>query len=594
MSPKIIETKLVISGEDKASASLQKITDNLGKVAEKLSALGQVEFPSFEGHGVGRAVRGAGRTAVAAQRSPHAPATAGQIGLDSVKSRGGTGYGGRPYFGFRGAGPGAFALGVAGRAPSMMGSLISGAAGGSGLAAVGGMMQQAGGGIMGAFGGLGAVAGIGMLGLGVTMGLLHTTSRTAMEYRKATAMIGTRLGTPYLDRMRGIGVGAGIDPMEMLQHVAQLERTGAQRAFPAIADLKRFGISPEMSLPFFGALGRAGGPKTEAGALGIAKILGFQAKDIHSLPLYLDQLVSMTGTMEQHMSDLTDQGTDQLLAIGKWMQASPSAALKGERGGRTFAKLMNWVAEPGEPGKEMLLWGMLANNPEFRAKMALSSGKGGIGLPAGQQPSHFQMLKMRGTPAAWAATIKDMSQWDPELAGLFMTYGMGFKAQEAETLLGQARKMDIEPFEKEVAAAREKGMIPGPAEDPGVAIVKSITEMQNALVEAFSPKALQTIVDTEKTIVLTLAKIFDEDTIEGIANSVKQTIKLIESIMAGDYEGIKKAISEGIKEGFKLLLPVTPATPQEYLTSIDAQIPHPITELLKKLGIGIEKKGATQ
>jgi hypothetical protein len=580
MSPKVVESKLIFKGEDQVSAKMEKISaaiEKMGSVAEEASDNLERMMTATTGAAPTRGARG--RTGVSAQRSPYAPATSGQVGFDAIKERGGTGYGGKPYFGWRGTGPAAAGLGAVARAPGMMAGVVGGAAGGAGLSSISGMMQGMGAGVMGAFGGFGAIAGLPLLALGATLGIAHMVTRPGLEYYTGTAGVGARLGRPFVERMRAAGVRGGITPMEMAQILPGLERTGAQKAFPAMSLMKLAGLEPGMLSPLFGALTTAGGAGARGPAeyAGLGKMIQQAVKDTHSIPQLLEKLVSMTELVEQHTADMGEQGAREVMAIGKWMEAAPTAALRGVRGARVFGALTSWAATPGEPGKEMLIWSTLSRDESFRRSLLMST-YGTLGGTIGTQGplTYMQYMRARGRPETFRAMLASFAGMG-DLGELLM-HKAGIEPETAAQLRGYYEKGGLASFDEQLKKAEKEGKLgpKGGALDPGQELSKMRASIESQKVDLASLKTIAATMDLELNILRGVKGLLDKVHFEDIVTTFDSAVQKFNDIVSGK-ENMIDLIGKGVAAGLSLFFgfggkrdPRASWTPEDFAMSKSA------------------------
>src|SRR4030043_389139 len=303
--PKVTESILRFRGDDQLTPKMEKLYESIEKIGSAAERSSEKLSGMMETSATG--ARGGKRISQGSPRSPHAP---DRTGIDTVTGRGGV-FGNKPFFGWRGTGGAATALGAAGRAPSMAAGVVGGATSGGGISSLASMMGQAGGGMMGAFGGFGAVLGLPMLLAGAGLGLSHMVSKPAETYWRSSGLLAQRLGRGYVDSMRDFGHKQGIDAAESIHWMGQLERSGAQAAFKPMSGLRGMGVGPEAAFPLFEAMTRAGGVRgrKEPEYQKLANMFKEMSKDMHSVPEYLEQLVGMTNIMGERLGDLGEQGS---------------------------------------------------------------------------------------------------------------------------------------------------------------------------------------------------------------------------------------------------------------------------------------------
>ena len=557
--PKIIESKLVLKAEDRASDKLRKVTEELGKVAEALSKIRDGEAPEFVG-GRGRAILpGGARVSRGSERSQHAPPS-------DVRTWGRVTPQGRVAPQWMARGPTGAALGYAGVLPRVGGQMIQATAGGAGLAGIGGLMQQIGGPLMGAFAGFGAIAGLPMLAAGVTLGLAHMLVQPGIGYYQQTYGPGKRLGRGFVDRMRSVATGYGIAPTEFAQYLPQLERFGAQAGVPALGMMRGAGITPELAMPLLGATTRAGGAgrRSEAEYTNLAKLWTQATRDIHSIPEFLDQLVGMTEAMTDILTDMHESGTREVTSIARWMQQAPTAALRGARGAKTFGQVMNWIAAPGEPGKEMYLWGALA--PHQRSVMeslrtAGPEGKRFAGLMEGADP-YLRMRMLRERPEAFMPVIRAMAR-EPGGMGEYMLMSMGLKAGVSRELMEHVR-MNPTPDTKWM----EKKIKEGAPKDPAEEITKLLAKMEEIRITLTDVGVIHKVLKSEEGLLTSLKTVIDTKAFTNALAASTTMAHWLELLATGKtsefFKEFKNAVRDGMREAFDLF-PVGRPSPVESL-----------------------------
>jgi hypothetical protein len=535
VASKIIETKLVFKGDvDQATKNIIKLEQEMDRLVVKMKTVTDTPLivtageSGVSGRGGSRAIRGS-------PRSEHAPAEGSHM-------RGGTSYGGKTFFGWRMPGFLGYGLGAAGRAPGMAASVAGSAMGGGGTQQLGGFMQQIGGSMMGAFGGLGAIAGIPLLAAGAAVGLSHILTQPAINYYKSTTGLAGRMGRPAVQRMMGLGVESGISPMDFGQYLSQLEMTGAQAAFPAIAALKKtsLGFDPGMTTPFFGAIGRAGGGRTETEFDRMSKILAFMAKDIHSMPEFLGKMTTMTSLSEEHLAELGQQGSTDLLQIGKFLEGG-GAWGRGQRGAQLYGKVSNWIASPGEPAKDMFLWSILNNDKTFRSKIQdIASPDESLG--------YIGFQRARGRPGAWFSVLGALSKMGPR--GELAAEGMGVNPDTMHKLLSYYRNPEMTPamIQDKISEYQSAGKLPTGPEEVGASIVKMAASMDKIKIE-LGEGLIKSTMETELElleITRTLVKGID---LPKIMTALKDSVTQISETLGGKTDWstlITNAVAAGM------------------------------------------------
>lgn len=380
--PKVVESKLVVKGDDQASSKLDKITAAIEKIgfasqqaAERLNqmmaAVGPAALPG------GRAI---GRGGVSAGRSPHAPATQAQAGVDAVKT-GGYFRRGHATPTWSGRGGRAFGLGAVGGALGAGGVLL-GHATQTLTPAVGGMLTTIGGAMTGMLGGLGGVGGLPLMAAGALMQLSSILAQPAIGHYTSYGDIYRRVGQTRMMGLRGAGARGGFNPEETARYVGQLSRMGATEGFGVMARMRFGGYAPEEMMGVMTAATRAGaaGQRRKQDYEFIGKVIAktfAKESGFPSMAQAIDTMAGHMGTSEQYLSDLNKEQTKQLAVWTSWTEKSGSAMLKGDRGIKTGAAIWGAIATRGEPATEMLLWNIM--------------GRG-----KGMTPYEFQKYRERG------------------------------------------------------------------------------------------------------------------------------------------------------------------------------------------------------
>lgn len=531
--PKTLEAKLRISSEVR-DEGLKGITKDLADIATGLSKIRDIGWPGAPG------ARGGGPQA--------APVATGK------PSHGGGGVSRRsenaPPLRAHG-----FAGGVA-RGVMGAGGLAAAVAAGEPLPAIGGMLREAGGGIMGAFGGMGAVAGIGLLTAGVGLGLMHAISAPRKAYMKATGGLGARLGRGWLDTMSAMGTNYGIDPTQMAGYIGQLEGVGATKAAGAMGQMRLAGVMPEMTMPWYQAVTRAGG----AGGRGTAeyetmtKMLGAAVKDVHSIPGFLQGLVSLTEQVESHTADIREIGNTEVMALMKWGEASGSMGLKGTKGAGVFGAVLSGMAAPGGPGKEMLIWSTLAQNTQFRQRL-VTAGVPGITGAKGPA-SWWQMQIMRNSPLAIAPMIQMLGGMPGEWGPMMLQKMANINPETAQELIDLSRKpgANIETIREGLEKAKKEGKLPGIAKDPALSLdiiaAKTSLLAQNLVDNKFLEKTMQ----TEENMLIALQTITNTGFADKMAGAAESISGAIANLLSGN-SSVFKASKDAITEALSSVLP---------------------------------------
>ena len=523
---KIVETKLVFSGDDQVSSKIKTITqavESLGSaVAIASEKLSQMTLPTGAGGGGGRGAgrprggqgsprspyappppggdgggvggRGAGRDyqiprgGQGSPRSPYTPPPPGGGGGGGIYERGGTGYGGKPYMGWRGTGPLAAGLGGAGQLIGAGQTLLGGVAGNL-TATAGGMLMTAGGAITGIAGGAGVLLGGPMMAAGGLMGLSAMLAQPALQHYGTHAGIYRRLGEERtrqfqemfrvipgeVDPKTGklISVGKAVGPYagifnqdEAIQYAGQLESVGGFNALGTMAGMRRGGFEPETMIPFFQTATTTGA----AGARGVSnyeflgKVITKAFKD-SGMASMGQAIETMTGVMQissQYLADISDTDTKSLAAFVKVGELSGTAALRGQRGVQVFGGITGGIAKAQDPAMQMLLWNIF------------SKGKPGM--------SFFEMEEFKQSPQAVPAFLKGMSEiGNPDYAAYLMySQGMVSSFPIAKKVIAAYGGGDIEAAEKTLSDEELKNVrIAFGAEGGEVGKISYIQESKN-------------------------------------------------------------------------------------------------------------------
>jgi len=535
--PKVLESKFVIKGDvADASSKMKQFREDITAAAEALVKLRDIGLPE------GAPTRGVGRRAIAASapRSPYAPAR------DRIMERGGF-YGKLPFFGWRGYGAGAAALGAAGRTPEMAASIARAGLGGAGVEALGGVLQQTGGGIMGAFGGMGAALGVPLLLGGIGLGLGYMMTQPLQRWGRASGMMATRMGRPWVEEMRGEAARAGVESLEALHWMGQLERSGAQAAFRPMVGLRRqIGAPPEMMFPFFEAMTKAGGvrARTEPEYEKLRNTFKEMAKDIHSLPEYLDQLVTLTDAMREQVGDLGEQGARAVMDMAKWAGKSPYAAVRDVR---TLGAVYNWLATPGPPGKQMYLWSLAAASPELKAMLYKSVKEGGFGAAPGTPVTPAAMRWLTTRPQMTSVFLRNLIGMNREAA--LQTLYQSMSPGKAVEFLDYIKATGLKtPRDLETAKKRYEKEAKG-EEDWGVKLDTIATRIEEHKLGLLDPKTVQHYMETEEKVLDALKKTMDKLDFEKMINTMLGAMGLLTDVLSGK-KGVKQAFEEALDKYF--------------------------------------------
>lgn len=540
--PKTIESKLVMKSEID-DRGVKRMREEIKGLTADIAHLRELEMPSFVGGGGGG--RGGGVSRHQQQQNQLQQQNAFRS-HEMSKSRSGGGFGG--------VAGGAVAGGIGGAQ-----RLASAGLQGGGLPAIGGMMQSLGGSISGAFGGAGILLGGPMMIGGAVLGMGHLLTQPKKAYYEGTVGLAHRLGRGRVEAAREAAMAAGIKPDQIAGILGGLETTGAQGAFGTMMKMKESGMEPGMLSPVFGALTRAGG----AGARGpgqydrLGKMLMEATKDIHSIPMFLDQLVGMTQMVEQNTADIGEQGSKELMGVAKWMDASGVAALKGGRGAQNFGKLANWIATPGEAGKEMLVWSTLSADPTFRAKLAAkTAGTPGGGIPTGGNLSYFQMMRARGTAEAFMPMLNMFAGLPGDLGGLMLTES-GMNAETAAQMIGYKRQGKSEAFIMDKLGEAEKGGKLGPKggiKDPAQTLMEIDARIANMLITQVRDDTVTRVALAEESLVKALTEGSKLVDFGRIATEMGEFFTKV-SEWAGGKEDIITVIAAGVRMGMRMIFP---------------------------------------
>ena len=551
--PKVVESKLVVKGDDQASAKLDKITasiERIGIAANQASQRLNAMMQGLGGGGVGVAETPGGygrgrRGGTSASRSPNAP------GIDTVRARGGTGYGGKPWFGWRGTGLTAMGLGIAARTPSMAAHGIAGAASGGGLEAISGMMGQLGGGITGAFGGFGAIVGLPLLMGAAMFGIGRSLAEPGIQYGKASYGSAARLSRSFVEAQRRIGVKHGISPMEMAQYLPQLEKMGAERGFGAMAGLREYGITPETSIPLLGAITKAGGAgrRGEQDYESIKRALLGMSKDTqHLLPL-MDALLTATESMSESLGDIGQGGTLMTMNLLKWMQGSPSMALQGVKAGQLVGNMAQAIATPGAPGKEMFLWGTLARIPGVKAAFRNAAPYLSNLMPEGPM-TQFQMRMLRETPEIALPAVLNKVMGQKGVTPYMLMEMFGMRAKTAGALMEQWRTTGgFNPEDLKAASAEMK-----PPEASLQDIAKHTAHLEDIKTGLLGPEGILKVLEAEKTILEAASNIVKGKAFQAGIDALPKLAKSLESLSKGEFGEFFRLMGEAVETGVRAAL----------------------------------------
>jgi len=556
MAGKVVESKLKLTTETDARG-IKAFQAEIEALTSKVSALKDIRLPDWMAGAPGGGGGGAKRMATGSPRSTHAPSP-DKPGFDSVTMRGGTGWGGQPYFGFRGTGGGAAALGFAGRAPSMAARMVGGTVGGGGLAEIGGIMAQAGGGLMGAFGGFGAVLGLPLLAAGATFGLARMMAEPGIQYNKATYGLAARMGRPFVEQQRKIGVRQGISPMDMAQYLGQLSQVGAQKGFGALAELRgQYGIMPEQSLPFLMAATRAGGAggRTEQDYNVLKRALLGMAKDVHSLPEIMEAATTAIEGARESLGELSVQGTREIMGLTKWMQESPSAALRGGPGGRLLAGMIASVATPGAPGKEMFLWSAVSRDPGIR-----ESFRKGFPHLAGMMPetgplSYFQTRMLRETPGGLSAALRSVMKQGNATPLMLMGLFEGMKATTAGGIIQRYTEAGGVP--EDLVKLVEGEMAP-PLEAIKGDVAKQVARLDDIKRGILGPDGIYKVLEAEEKVMSAVADMVKGKAFTAAIDSLPKIAEAVANLSRGEFGQFFDKMTEAVADGMRQALGLGP------------------------------------
>lgn len=541
---KIVETKLVFRGDDQASSKIKTITQSIvalgNAVAEATDRLAQMggALPTGAGGGGGAVARGGRGPSVGSPRSPYAPGGPGRGGGGGggIVERGGTGYGGKSYMGWRGTGPLAAGLGGAGQMIGAGQALLGGVAGNL-TATAGGMLMTAGGAITGTLGGGGIALGGPMMVGGGLMGLSAMLAQPALQHYGTHAGTYRRLGedrTQQLKKMfevlpgavdpitgevtnvKAVGPYAGIlSPEEQMQYAGQLQGKGAFNALGTMAGMRRGGFEPETMMPFFETATKAGA----AGTRGVAnyeflgKVLTKAFKD-SGMASMGQAIEAMTGVMEvssQYLADISDTDTKSLAAFIKVGDLSGTAALKGQRGVQAFGGIAGGIAKTKDPAMQMLLWNIFS--------------KGNPGM------TWYQFEKYRENPAqAVPAFLQGMGALPRNEAAVIMRgEGMVSSLDIAEQVIDAFRSGGYEAAKKTLSEAELKkvniafGVGGGEVgKATGIAESKNLVEQMRLEVSA-REGIVKSYQEMEQSLMLLASSLLQSDGV--IAESMTQIAK---------------------------------------------------------------------
>lgn len=533
--PKIIESKLVITAEDKATEKIQKITEELGVLAHKIAGIKDIDLKGLAEIGrIGKARRGvidAEWEEIDAERRRRRRRE--ERGEDRDR---------------KGVGiiPG---VGLALQALRTAGTFARGAIGGIGMETVAQLMQTAGAGAASAFGGFGAVVGLPLLAGGLLLGLGKLITAPAKGWYLGTYGVGRRLGRPWMDSMmRGLAQ-QGISPMEFAQYMSQLENYGAQYAAPFLGRMKGFGLTPELAIPVLGAMTTAGlaGRRAPAEYDVLAKMLIQASRDVHSMPRFLEKLVQLTTQSSELLGTIAETRPERLIAIGRWFEGSRYAAVR-EQWPRLFGGVMGWVAQPGQPAKEMLLWGMLG--PHQRALMnSLGAGPEAELIRKTRNP-YVLMRMLRETPQASVMFLQQLAQMPGEMGAmaLAMLPGMNIPMKAAMQLIEHIRTTptpDMNWLQAELKKYEVK--------DPAAEVAKLVSTIESYKIDV----GLNTITDilkTEETLISEISKVFKGDLFTGAVKLLSSGMTALVDLASGKETEFFRKLEDIIARGVRAAL----------------------------------------
>lgn len=515
---KVVESKIIIKGEDQASPKLEKVEASLLKVTDSLVQISKIPFldpTKFER--VGAALRVTMRDLerfmkMRPQGGRHPLMLTGGAGGGMPATRLGGGVEYIPPPRMMGAGFDAVPVrvvnwpaGFGGQAglrgggrlpvpreprppqpdePSWLNKLrqlfagiftgqnlqtaVQGVAGGglggltTGIMATkgaGGLLGKIGLGKLAAFAGpLAAFGGLAAIGYKAA-GPAHDWLRTAGHYYYT-------IGAERLARGREAAARGGYMPEEYLGHMGRLAQFGGLAAETTIfGKAKYMGLEAGTVMPYLEAITRAGGAgaRSKADYEKVYKELAAAIADKSKLPSIhqlMEQLVGLTGVAGQKLADI-DEGTRQsIVALSKWGEEGPTAMLRGGRGAATWGKVAGWVAGAKEPAQQVLLYQMLSRDPEFRKRLS-ETRPDVFGRTPGTGPMPWYEFQLaREMPEAWMPALKGLNARIPNKwqAMRVLTAGTGMSNWEAMTLLETVQKHGYryEAVDKEIKE-RTKG-----------------------------------------------------------------------------------------------------------------------------------------
>lgn len=473
MPSKIIESKLIIKGEDQATPKLSGLLRFVDRLAQKMEKLGRMGEP-------GQAYRtgvGAGR---GSQRSEHAPpvgeryvsAPGGgyanvlrQMGVPGVGggsppspnrplppgvTRVGPG-GWAPPRGDRGGGEGGWGWGkgVAGRA-SMIGAgvgaatALMGASGGQLTPVVGGMLMAAGAAISPALWGAGTLIGGPMMAAGGLMTMASHLVQPAFGHYGALGDQYRRMGDPRAMAARALGAKYGFSPEESIKIAGDLTKVGGYHGFGVMARMRGGGFGAEEMGGFMTAATRAGaaGGREKAEYERLGKILGASfAKEgkLPSIAQAIDVVAGLMGLSEQHLADLSEDQTKQMTAWANAWETGPTAMMKGQRGLQKTGGLWGAIAGPQEPAMDMFLYQILSKSRPGMTQFEYQKMKES-GIPA-MRPIIDELAKLPVEQGAPLLSVLSKGAYDYTQAETFLkawkSVGSSYDKQTA--LLDEAK-----------------------------------------------------------------------------------------------------------------------------------------------------------
>ncbi len=476
MPTKIIESKLIIKGEDQATPKLSGLLRFIDRLALKMERLGKIGLTEpGQGYrtGVGRG----------SQRSEHAP----PVGERYVSAPGG-GYanilrqmgipgagGGSPPSpnrplppgvarvspgdwrpppgggGGRGEGGGGWGWGkgIAGRA-SMIGAgvgaatALMGASGGQLTPVVGGMLMAAGAAISPALWGAGTLVGGPMMAAGGLMTMASHLVQPAFGHYGALGDQYRRMGDPRAVAARTLGAKYGFSPEESIKIAGDLTKVGGYHGFGVMARMRGGGFGAEEMGGFFTAATRAGaaGGREKAEYERLGKILGAAfAKEgkLPSIAQAIDVVAGLMGLSEQHLADLSDDQTKQMTAWAQAWETGPTAMMKGQRGLQKTGGLWGAIAGPQEPAMDMFLYQILSKSRPGMTQFEYQKMKES-GIPA-MRPIIDELAKLPIEQGAPLLSVLSKGAYDYTQAETFLkswkSVGASYDKQTA--LLDEAK-----------------------------------------------------------------------------------------------------------------------------------------------------------